>query len=311
MRAVLSAVLAFAREQLWMPLQREAAANGAFLYGDDVLEAPVRVANKCIEQDAPSQSVSSTTKSTGSSRSSGVRSANATTTASAKKKGKLQHQQRRARSKLALTPRGAATLRARADPAPTTASGASQPCPVRDVLSDASTCGSSDEDDERDDDDELEDLGERERRLMLERAQHIKNVTMQQSRRARRKSVTTAAAVSAAAPPAVATIETLSPASLSASSKRNRATHSVASETYAPVRLRNVTNTLWSWSVFSGFEADRLPLDARFAPCNGDNDSSHNDSSSSSSNRDDEQWLRMCTDMESRVLSFLDDNEYQ
>lgn len=84
-----------------------------------------------------------------------------------------------------------------------------------DCVSDASTCGSSDEEDD-------EDLGEKEMKLMMERAQQIKRLRSPQ-----RKQVT----------------------------KQAPAPRSVR---YAPMRIQNVTNELWNWSVFSGFAIDRM-----------------------------------------------------
>lgn len=85
-----------------------------------------------------------------------------------------------------------------------------------DCVSDASTCGSSDEEEE-------EDLGEKEMKLMMERAQQIKRLRSPQRKQVAKQQSTT--------PPAV---------------------------TYAPVRLQNTTNELWNWSVYSGFAVDRM-----------------------------------------------------
>lgn len=85
-----------------------------------------------------------------------------------------------------------------------------------DCVSDASTCGSSDEEEE-------EDLGVKEMKLMMERAQQIKRLRFPQRKQVTKQQV--------AAPRAVA---------------------------YAPVRLQNTTNELWNWSVYSGFAVDRM-----------------------------------------------------
>ncbi|KAF1325918.1 hypothetical protein FI667_g8838, partial [Globisporangium splendens] len=115
-----------------------------------------------------------------------------------------------------------------------------------DCHSDTSTCASSDEDDGEE---EVDDVGERELKLMLERVQQIKKITQQ----SRHKRQTRKKTVAKAATPTAAALRPPKP-SLDASYP----------DVCAPIRLRNTTNTLWHWSVFSGFAVDITPPELGF-----------------------------------------------
>ncbi|TMW59999.1 hypothetical protein Poli38472_000041 [Pythium oligandrum] len=108
---------------------------------------------------------------------------------------------------------------------------------AHECASNASTCASSDEEDE------AEDLGEKEMRLMLERVQQIKRLAKQgrQARTTRAKAATKAKEAAPQHP-----------------------------DVRSPIRLQNVTNELWNWSVYSGFSSakrvkETVPLSQVFS----------------------------------------------
>ncbi|GLE02413.1 hypothetical protein PINS_up011251 [Pythium insidiosum] len=98
-----------------------------------------------------------------------------------------------------------------------------------DCSSNASTCASSDEEDSAE-----EDLGEKEMRLMRERAEEIKRLarSTRQTTRGPRKLTATAK----------------TEASLS--------TAQSVPNVCEPLRITNATNGLWKWTVFAGFSVD-------------------------------------------------------
>lgn len=97
---------------------------------------------------------------------------------------------------------------------------------AEETASNASTCGSSD-----DEDDVEEDIGAKEMRLMIERAEQIKRLA-KQTRQQR-------------------------PAQTRVKVQTIKAKDTPLPDVRAPIRIQNSTNALWNWSVYSGFVVDK------------------------------------------------------